>query len=97
MSILNGIQAITREFKRIGLEQPEVILLRSHEEGLKFHASLIYEMGGPSHFVIDHGKQGPTVVEHPDGSVWIECKVIGTKVRWPAQRLALEDGGFKWI
>ena len=90
--IFDDILGIAHNFKRAGLRPPEAIILESHEEGMRFLAAvrqqdfMIYTM--------PDDKVKP--IEHPDGSVWMEVSLYAMKVRWPANRVAMESGGYIW-
>lgn len=49
--------------------------------------TLVYRVGPNGH---------AKAVEHPDGSVWMEFTVMGVAFRWPANRFAIEAGGYVW-
>ena len=93
MDILDGLAQVNVAFKREGLKPPTVMLLESHEEGMRFLSSIRQSncwsalVGSP-----DLGR----VVEMADGSAWMECKVMGIAVRWPANRIARPDGGWSY-
>ena len=35
-------------------------------------------------------------VDMPDGSVWMEITIYGLKIRWPALRYPVPQGGYTW-
>lgn len=83
--ILDGLAQVRITFIRENLKPPTVMLLESHEEGMRFLSNIRQSVqwsavvGSP-----DLGR----VVEMADGSAWMECKVMGIAVRWPANRVA---------
>ncbi len=91
--ILDGLAQVRATFMRENLKPPTVMLLESHEEGMRFLSNIrqsshwIAVLGSP-----DLGR----VVEMADGSAWMECVVMGIAVRWPANRVALPDGGWSY-
>lgn len=94
LDVIDGLAQLRATFMRANMKPPTVMLLESHEEGVRF-LSVIRQtclwsavVGGP-----DLGR----VVEMADGSVWMECKVMGFAVRWPANRLALPKGGWSYF
>lgn len=91
--ILDGLAQVRATFTREQLKPPTVMLLESHEEGMRFLSAIRQTstwsavVGSP-----DLGR----VVEMADGSAWTECKVMGIAVRWPANRVALHDGSWSY-
>lgn len=91
--VLDGLAQVRATFMRANLKPPTVILLESHEEGMRFLSEIrqtsawVAVVGSP-----DLGR----VIEMADGSAWMECKVMGIAVRWPANRVALPDGGWSY-
>lgn len=89
--ILDGMAQILHAFLRANLKPPTVILLGSHDEGMRF-LSAIRQKG------CWEAKVGSPELGEPlmmaDGSTWMECKVMGIAVRWPATRWARPDGGW---
>ena len=90
------IQAVTRivhEFRVAGLEVPDCILLKSHDEGMRLLAQLqknpylVYRAGDSA-----FGKP----IEHPDGTCWMQVEVYGVKIRWPAMKMMVPKGGDVW-
>jgi hypothetical protein len=73
------------------LEPPTVMLLGSHEEGMRFLSNIRQSSTWTA--VVGSSDLG-CVLEMADGSAWMECKVMGIAVRWPANRIATHDG--KW-
>lgn len=88
--ILDGLAQVRATFMRENLKPPTVMLLESHEEGMRFLSSIWQSrywtavVGSPD---LDRA------VEMADGSAWMECKVMDIAVRWPANRIATPDGG----
>jgi len=91
--ILDGLAQVRAAFMRENLKPPTVMLLESHEEGVRFLNSIrqsvhwVAVVGSP-----DLGR----VVEMADGSAWMECKVMDIAVRWPANRVARPDGSWSF-
>ena len=81
--VLDGLQAMSRAFGRARLKRPTAILLESHEEGMRFLEAV--------------QRPSDRVVEMADGSAWMECKVAGIAVRWPANRAATPDGNWSYV
>lgn len=83
--ILDGFAQVRVTFMRENLKPPTVMLLESHEEGMRFLSNIRQSnhwtavVGSP-----DLGR----VVEMADGSAWMECKVMDIAVRWPVSRAA---------
>jgi hypothetical protein len=94
--VTDFIEAVGRcvhTFKAAGFEPPDCILLKNHEQGIRMLTQLremptmVYRAGDPR-----MGK----VIEHPDGSCWMQVEVYGVKIRWPAVKMALPKGGYIW-
>lgn len=91
--ILDGLAQVRTTFLRHNLKPPTVMLLESHEEGMRFLCAIrqsrtwVVSIGSP-----DLGR----VVEMADGSAWMECEVMGIAVRWPANRYAMPDGSWSY-
>lgn len=92
--ILDALMRIQYEFRKCDLEPPAMIALKDHEQGMR----LLAQLHLMTRFVITSGsgREGK-IVEHPDGSVWMEAEVYGMKVHWPAVKYATEDGGYVWM
>lgn len=91
--ILDGLAQVRATFLRANLKPPTVMLLESHEEGMRFLSTI-----RQSHHwlaVVGSPELG-RVVEMADGSAWMECKVMNIAVRWPANRTARPDGGWSF-
>ena len=90
--ILDALYTVRAAFLRANLSPPDAIILASHKDGMRFLSAfkqdnIIYSESGPP-----HGKP----IEHPNGSVWMEAEVAGIKIRWPANRRAMETGGYRY-
>jgi hypothetical protein len=91
--VLDGLAQVRVAFIEADLKPPTVMLLESHKEGMRFLSAIrqtsnwVAVVGSP-----DLGR----VVEMADGSTWMECKVMDIAVRWPANRIALPDGGWSY-
>lgn len=92
MDILDGIAKMRCAFSAANMKPPATILLESHEEGMRFLA----EMRQQSNWLATVGD--PSLgkpIEMADGSVWMEVKVLGVAVRWPATLYAMPDGSWR--
>lgn len=82
MDILEAIARTQEAFMEAGIKPPEALQLESFEEGMKFLTALRQQgtwsamYGDPS---LGHEKN------MPDGSTWMEIKVMGLTVRWPGR------------
>ena len=90
--ILDALYAARAVFMRANLSPPDAIILASHEDGMRFMsavklANIIYSESWPPH---------GNPIEHPNGSVWMEVEAVGMKIRWPANRRAMETGGYRY-
>lgn len=91
--ILDVIARVRVAFLAVDLKPPTTILLESHDEGRRFLSAVrqtnqwVDVIGSP-----DLGRP----VEMADGSAWMEAKVMGIAVRWPANRTATPDGSWSY-
>jgi len=91
--VLDGLAQVRATFMRAALKPPTTILLESHQEGMRFLSEIRQTnywtavIGSP-----DFGR----VIEMSDGSAWMELKVMGIAVRWPANRIAMPDGSWSF-
>jgi hypothetical protein len=94
--IVETIAIIGHSFRAAGLERPAVIMLASHEDGIKLiHAlrdemTITYTIGDP------RSPFGETV-RMADGQMYKEVQILGMKIRWPADCHATPDGKYIWI
>ena len=88
----DSLHTIRATFMRAGLEPPQAIILKSHEEGMRF-LSAIRDSGMLIYQIPD---QAYKLVEHPDGSMWMQAEFAGMKIHWPANRYATQAGGYVW-
>jgi hypothetical protein len=87
--ILDGLAQVRLSFMREDLKPPTVMLLESHEEGMRFLSNIRQS----SHWTAAVGSPDlGRLVEMADGSAWMECKVMDIAVRWPANKIATPDG-----
>ena len=91
--ILDGLAQVRAAFMREHLKPPTVMLLGSHEEGMRFLSNIRQSVHWAA--VVGSSNLG-RVVEMADGSAWMECKVMDIAVRWPANRIATPDGGWSY-
>ena len=97
--ILDGLEQVRATFMRENLKPPTVLLLESREEGVRFLSNIrqsSYWTAVVGSRVQLDAIMAVRAVEMADGSVWMECKVMGIAVRWPANRVALPDGGWSY-
>ena len=88
--VLDGLMQVRATFMRANLKPPTVMLLESHEEGMRFlnEIARVAVVGSPDL---------TRVVEMADGSAWMERKVMNIAVRWPANRVARPDGCWSYV
>ena len=91
-NILDAIYTARVAFLRANLSPPAAIILASREDGMRFLSAVKQDN------IIDSALRSPyyNPVEHPDGSVWMEVEAVGMKIRWPANRRAMETGGYRY-
>ena len=91
--LLDGLAQVRATFMQAGLKPPTVMLLESHEEGMRFLSKILQtHVWTATPLSPDLGR----AMEMADGSVWMECNVMGIAVRWPANRIAMPDGGWSY-
>lgn len=90
MDIFDEIARFRTAFIANHLSPPDVIILKTRDDGLK----LIHAIAKQDRFYVptDFLKE----VMHPDGSVYMEFELVGAKIRYPANRQAMEDGSYKF-
>lgn len=87
--IVDAIAAFRVAFLRENMKPPSVILLESHDEGMRLLSYLRDSSNWTA--TLDSGMLGKPV-EMADGSVYMEIELMGMKVRWPANRYATKEG-----
>lgn len=92
--IFDGLARIRIAFLSANLKPPTVILLESHEEGMRFLSSVRQQ---DQWMAIAGSPDLGGIVEMADGSKWMECKVMGIAVRWPANIFANQDGSWSYV
>lgn len=91
--IMEMIHDIRHALLKYGMEPPEVIILKNHDQGMR----LLCGISQMNYLTYGPGQTYGNPIEHPDGSVYMEMQIMGVKIRWPANRIALESGDFKWV
>lgn len=91
--ILDGFAQVRLTFIRANLRPPSVLLLESHEEGVRFLSEIRQQRTWSA--VVGSGALGQPI-EMADGAVWMEVEIMGMKVRWPATRYAARDGSWSY-
>ena len=97
--IFDGLAQVRRVFLRHELKPPTVMLLESHEEGMRFLREIRQSHTFKHRLTWVASMKPPDqgcVVEMSDGSAWMECRVMGIAVRWPANRYAMPDGSWSY-
>jgi hypothetical protein len=89
-NIFDALHGVRLAFKRADLEAPAAIVLKTHEDGMRFLSAL--RDSGMMVYTAPHYAYKP--VEHPDGSIWMEAEFAGMKIHWPANRYATQAGGY---
>ena len=86
----DSLYMVRTRFMAAGLNPPEAIVLKSHDDGMRFlsairdYPGMIYSMPHPAY----------SPIEHPDGSIWMQAEFAGMKIHWPANRIATKAGGY---
>jgi hypothetical protein len=92
--IMESLHDIRAAFLKCNLEVPAVIVLKTHEEGMRLlHA--IRDKPGLWTYDPRSGAAGKPV-EHPDGSIYMSIEIMGLNIRWPANRIAVQNEGYLW-
>jgi hypothetical protein len=91
--VIDGLAQVRHSFLSAGLKPPTVILLDNHEDGIRFLSAI--RQSDTWTAVVGSSQLG-SPVEMADGSIWMECKVMGIAVRWPANRYAAPDGSWSY-
>lgn len=99
-AVLDAILKLSAAFRNLNMQPPEVLLLSRPEDGRRLHGYALQLLDdNPGTSFVQRPPEGDiaTVVEHADGSVWMEIQFMGTKVRWPAKKHPTDTrGGFLW-
>lgn len=93
MDMLDCFARVRTTFIAAGMEPPTVMLLKSHAEGMRFLTEVRQQENWVA-LVGSHELGKP--IEMADGSVWMECQVMGIAVRWPANQHATPDGSWSY-
>ena len=89
--ILDAFARVRLAFVAANLNPPAAIHLPTHEDGMR----LLSVVAQQPFLFVDPSRMGMPV-ETADGSVFMECELMGTKVRWPANRRAMPDGSWRF-
>ncbi len=89
--LITSIARFRVAWQRENLDPPEVIILGSHDAGMRFLSYL----SGKTQWIYDLSRHAKPV-EHPDGYCYMEAEVYGMKIRWPAVKYAKREGGYVW-
>ena len=78
----------------MGLKPPAALLMASHDDGVR----VAMEIAQMNRFIstINDGRLGKPI-EMADGSIYMEVEVMGLKIRWAANRLAVPDGSTRFV
>lgn len=93
--ILDAIMNISYKFRSCNLKPPAAIILADHEQGMRLCAAL-HDMRFMMTWDAAGDRMGK-VIEHPDGSAFKEVEIYGMKIHYPANKLALPEGGYVWV
>lgn len=86
--ILDNLIAVLIAFRKDNLSPPEAIILKNHEDGMRFLSAI-----SSGNLVYRAGENASCkTVEHPDGSVWMQFTYMNLDIRFPAKKYATEDG-----
>lgn len=87
--IMDALATVRVAFERARLEPPTVLMLGSHDEGMRFLSALRQNVTWSA---VVGSEQLGRPVEMADGSMWMEMEVMEMKIRWPANWIATPDG-----
>lgn len=88
--IFEALYRIRTSFVAANLSPPSAIVLKTHEDGMRFLSAVRDSHGMIYTVPSEHYKP----VEHPDGSIWMEAEFAGMKIHWPANVYATKAGGY---
>lgn len=89
--ILDNLARVRTAFIAARLNPPAAIYLGSNEDGMR----LLSAVAKHPMFMAPPSRYG-CPVEFADGSVFMECELMGMRVRWPANRRARPDGSWSY-
>lgn len=91
MDIIDGIAKVRLAFKAANMEAPAAIVLRGHEDGMRFLSSVrqqdiwTAEVGSP--------QLGKRIIDRPiAGDDYMGIEIMGITVMWPAACYLDRDG-----
>lgn len=87
-SIIAEILNLAHTFKRHGLQPPERIVLRTHDDGMLL-LSQLQQIAGSNIVVAASPAAAPILI---DGAPYMSLQVLGMEVLWPAKTPAR-----KWV
>lgn len=87
--ILDSLYAARTAFLAADLSAPAAIVLATHDDGIRFLQAI---NAAAIRYTAPNQHSKP--VEHPDGSIWMGAEFAGMKIHWPANRYAMEAGGY---
>ena len=90
--ILDALYTVRAAFLRANLSPPDAIILASHDDGMRFLSAVKQD----NIIYCDSRSPYGNRVTHPNGAVWMEFEAVGMKIRWPANRRAMETGGYRY-
>lgn len=90
--IIDSFARIRVAFVAVNLKPPASINLASREDGMRF----LSEVAQTNMLVFPGDSRLGALVEMADGAVFMECELMGMKVRWPASRFAMPDGSWRF-
>lgn len=94
VDILDGLASARRAFLAANLEPPSAIHLASHHEGIRFLSSIRQSCT----WVVNVGDPNLGMPRRmADGTYWMEVEVMEMKIRWPANRVGMPDGSWKFV
>lgn len=91
--ILDGLVRIRHSFLAANLNPPASINLETHEDGMK----LLSSVAQSNLIFTPRDERLGKPVEMADGSIFMECELMGMKVRWPANKFASPDGSWSFV
>ncbi len=90
---LDDLSKCLLAFRKHNLSPPASILLSSHDEGMLLLGELIQKSAWS--FQVGDERLGEPVLMM-DGTYWMEMKLLGVKIRWPANKYENSDGTYSW-
>jgi len=95
MDILDAISQARHAFLAAGLEPPKIIVLQSHDDGMKFLSMMMQKQEWVYDLNDKSGRYGKPITDGND-ETWMDLQVQGVTIRWPAVPYKLPNKTTVW-